>query len=175
MLCGLRRFAVAVPDPGAPMQRPVASRWRLRINVVTGMMLVASLLPGSAPAGQIRKVWYVCEGVAPANDGCAVRTRLRGFRWIDLRVSCAPAGPWSAAPWAGFYGTLHISVEGRRAGHDRMTARCFNGQVTLRFSEDHSWSRFERITMTVTTSGLEDAVPALGPWEVTLGVPIETP
>lgn len=29
--------------------------------------------------------------------------------------------------------------------------------------------------MTVTTSGLEDAVPALGPWEVTLGVPIETP
>jgi hypothetical protein len=134
--------------------------------------LTASVSP-AAPTYKFQG--HTCSGTAPLDDGCTIRTRLRGFRWTVIGVNCAPRHDtdrlYGLVRYYGIYGTLSVVVDGRTKGYERMSVTCINGSGPIRMAEDHRWRRDEPITITVTMVGPADAGPAFGPWEVKVGVP----
>lgn len=93
-----------------------------------------------------------------------------------MGISCAPGAAddpaYKVVPWYGFYGTIKTAVVGRTRGYDKMNVTCINGSGPIDIWENYSWGKYERLTMTVKTAGIEGTPAAFGPWEVKLGIPV---
>ena len=69
-------------------------------------------------------------------------------------------------------GTLEVAVRGRTRGYSVATATWFKGAGPTRLALDLSWSRWERLDVTVAVTGFEDGLPPVGPWQARIGIPI---
>lgn len=125
--------------------------------------------------------WVNCEGYAPAERGCSLRTRFRGFAFPGdvpfpyLVVACKD--PQGDSLWPNptgnrrlnspsFHGDIRVEVRGEHGGHSIREVRCEQvGRciVCASLDERPEWGKWDELTVTVTVDGV-------GPWGVGVGI-----